>query len=350
MERNLSRASDTVQGLYDFGAGGFSSPTDVVLMKWSSLDASFQFVSWVRYKTGVPLKFATSRRLQAWLQRRFQRGGVWAGEYVFPELVFGGKACGEASCNKGHLDREAEYEARRAAVERLQKQFDRFLTVTCEITGRGLSYKAFLASTGLPHSVAAQMSRKAGSNDYLEDPVTSEQLRNAAEFLEVHYSEIDNGTEKPSSTSEEVHNCECAGDVSAPKVVRSARGGNGVGENTGNSDWLTLESALRKIQADTSRTDSRRSVQNAAAGCRFILEALPTKLLHTRVNRVDPDAFSGHLLGSLEHSQYTRVTRRHYLILARVVSRTLITRYGLDQKCSAKLQTPVKWRSSTPMD
>ena len=134
------------------------------------------------------------------MQRRAQKGGVWAEDYIFPELVFGIRACQNDETKV--LSSKEEEEILTNVTERLRDYFNKFLDEVCNIKRDGLSYKSFrhtnlpyLRYLGAPDEVGLDMAGQLSLSSYLGygNHGVPEQYVRAAELLEQHYLNIKNG-------------------------------------------------------------------------------------------------------------------------------------------------------------
>jgi hypothetical protein len=140
--KHADEISETAEGLYYFGSAMGLQSSDVVFCKWTNFDENLELLSVRRRKTKEKFTCAIPKRLRRWLVARRQRGNIWGGVYVFPELVFGTGACCQGNCNDMELSLQQQEKIFVAATKRLAKFFDPFLKA-CDVKKKGVSYNSF---------------------------------------------------------------------------------------------------------------------------------------------------------------------------------------------------------------
>jgi hypothetical protein len=193
--KSPDQITETAEGLYYFGSAGSLQPVDVVFRKWEDFDQNLEFVTARRWKTTVRFRFKVSVRFRRWLFARKQRGGIWDGVYIFPELVFGKRACRNDDCNDVDLTQKQKEKILASATGRIAEFFDPFL-IACEVKKSGISYKSFrhynlplLRSKHVPHEVSMDMAGQETLIAFLGygDHGTDWEYDRTANLVESHY-------------------------------------------------------------------------------------------------------------------------------------------------------------------
>jgi hypothetical protein len=194
--------ADTIQGAYYGGTNCAFQPVDLAFLKWTYMDKNLEFIDGRRFKTKIPYYIAISKRLRKWLLRRRAKGGVWAEGYVFPELVFGIRACLSSTGPLSVLTDKQEEDVETNVTERLRDYFNKFLDEVCEIKRPGITYKSFrhyilpyLRSQNVPAEVGKDIAGQVTLEAYVGyggRGAPQQQMR-ATGLLEDHFQNVKEG-------------------------------------------------------------------------------------------------------------------------------------------------------------
>ena len=198
----LGNWADTIRGAYYGGTNCAFQPVDLAFLKWSYIDQDLKFIDGRRFKTGIPFYIAISRRFRRWLLRRRAKGGVWAKGYIFPEFVFGIRACLNSTGPLSILTDKQEEDIETNVTERLRDYFNKFLNQVCEIKRPGITYKSFrhyilpyLRSQNVPAEVGKDMAGQVTLEAYLGygGHGAPQQHMRATGLLEDHFLNVKEG-------------------------------------------------------------------------------------------------------------------------------------------------------------